>query len=146
MPRFRPLASAPGPAVLGLISGVCLVVSVFLPWYTANLTDPASPVSRSGWDTTSVAKGVVALGVIVALASALLLADYYDKYRIDSRTMESLGWLVAGGSLVAAGLVAFRLFKPPEPADFLTRDFGLFTALVAAAVGLAAGIAQATQR
>lgn len=144
--RFQPLASPAGPAVAGVVSGVLLAIAVFLPWYATNLGAPASAGSASGWSATAVAKGALGLGVLWALASALLLADYFDVYRVDSRTAEALGWFVAGTSLVAAGLVAFRLFMPPEPADFLTRDFGLFISLVAAAVGVAAGFTQASQQ
>jgi len=144
--RFRPLTSAEGPAVIGIVSGLLLAVAVFLPWYSTNLGAPASPQSASGWAWTAIAKGVLILGIVWALASALLLADHFDKYRIDSRTAEALGWLVTGAAVLAAGLVAFRLFQPPEPADFLTRDFGLFVSLVAAALGVAAGFAQASQR
>jgi hypothetical protein len=43
-------------------------------------------------------------------------------------------------------LVAYRLLRPPEPADFLSRDIGLFLGLAAAAVGVAAGLAQASRR
>ena len=144
--RFRPLASPAGPAVIGIVSGLLLAVAVFLPWYAANLGEPASAESASGWTATAVAKGALILGILWALASVVLLADHLDAYRIDSRTAEALGWFVAGAALVAAGLVAFRLFRPPEPADFLTRDFGLFISIVAAALGVAAGFAQAAQR
>ena len=144
--RFHPLTSPGGPAVVGIASGLLLAVAVFLPWYSTNLGAPASPGSASGWAWTAVAKGALILGIVWALASALLLADHLDRYRIDSRTAEALGWLVTGAALLAAGLVAFRLFKPPEPADFLTRDFGLFLSLVAAALGVAAGFAQSARR
>lgn len=144
--RFRPLTSPAGPAGLGVISGLLLAIAVFLPWYAANLGEPASAESASGWTATAVAKGALILGILWALASAVLLADYFDAYRVDSRTAEALGWFVAGAALVAAGLVAFRLFQPPEPADFLTRDVGLFVSLVAAALGVAAGFAQASRR
>ena len=108
--RFQPLTSPGGPAVVGIASGLLLAVAVFLPWYSTNLGAPASPGSASGWAWTAVAKGVLILGVVWALASALLLADHLDRYRIDSRTAEALGWLVTGAALLAAGLVAFRLF------------------------------------
>lgn len=144
--RFRPLASPAGPAIAGIVSGLLLAVAVFLPWYAANLGEPASPESASGWTATAIAKGALVLGIVWAVASALLLADYLDAYRVDSRTAEALGWLVAGAALLAGGLIAYRLFQPPEPADFLTRDFGLFISLVAAALGVAAGFAQASQR
>ena len=144
--RFRPLATPAGPAVAGIVSGVLLAVAVFLPWYAANLGEPASAESASGWTATAVAKGALVLAIVWTLASALLLADYLDAHRIDSRTAEALGWLVTGSALAAGGLVAYRLLQPPEPADFLTRDFGLFISLAAAAVGVAAGVAHASRR
>ena len=144
--RDRLLNTAAGPALIGVISGMILVVAVFLPWYATNLGEPATPGTANGWEATAVAKGAFGLAVLWVLASALILADHSDMYRIDSRTAEALGWLVAGCALLAGGLVAFRLFQPPEPADFLTRDFGLFVAIAAAAVGVAAGFAQAARR
>ncbi len=143
---FRPLTSPAGPAIIGIVSGLLLAVAVFLPWYAANLGEVASPQSASGWTATTVARGALILGILWALASVVLLADYLDAYRVDSRTAEALGWFVTATALVAGGLVAFRLVQPPEPADFLTRDFGLFISLVAAALGVAAGFAQTAQR
>ena len=144
--RSRLLAIPAGPAVAGLVSGALILISVFLPWYAANLGPPASSGTASGWDATAIAKGVLGLGVIWLLMSGLLLADHLDAYRVDSRTAEALGWLIAGCALLAGALVAYRLLRPPEPADFLSRDFGLFLALVAAAIGVSAGLAQASRR
>lgn len=144
--RRRPLATPLGPAAVGIGSGILLLVAVFLPWYGVNL-GPASEIgTASGWDWTAVAKGALGLAVIWTLASGLVLADRLDYFRVDARTAEALGWLVAGCAALACGLVAYRLFRPPETADFLTRDFGLFISLVAAAIGVVAGVAQASHR
>jgi hypothetical protein len=144
--RSRLLAIPAGPAVAGIASAALMLAAVFLPWYAANLGPPASSGTASGWDATAIAKGVLGLGVIWLLLSALLLADHLDAYRIDPRTAETLGWLIAGCALLAGVLVAYRLLRPPEPADFLSRDIGLFLGLAAAAVGVAAGLAQASRR
>lgn len=144
--RRSPLATPLGPAAIGLGSGILLLVAVFLPWYAVNLGPATEIGSASGWEWTAVAKGALGLAVIWTLASALLLADRLDYYRVDERTAEALGWLVAGCATLACGLVLFRLFRPPQTADFLTRDFGLFVSLVAAAIGVVAGVAQASRR
>jgi hypothetical protein len=144
--RSRLLAIPAGPAIAGIASAALMLASVFLPWYAANLGPPASSGTASGWDATAIAKGVLGLGVIWLLMSALLLADHVDVYRVDARTAEALGWLIAGCALLAGALVAYRLFRPPEPADFLSRDIGLFLALAAAAAGVSAGLAQASRR
>lgn len=135
-----------GPAVVAAASGVLMAVSVFLPWFATNLGEPTSVGTASGWASTAVAKGVLGLAIIWILAAGLLLADRFDAYRIDRRTAEALGWLIAGCAMFAGALVAFRLLRPPEPADLLSRDFGLFIALAAAAIGTAAGFAQAARR
>ena len=147
MRRRSPLLSFPaGPAAVGVASGALMLLAVFLPWYAANLGPPASSGTASGWDATAVAKGALVLGIIWMLASGLLLADHLDTYRVDPRTAEALGWLVAGCAMLAGALVSYRLFRPPDPADFLSRDFGLFVGLVAAAIGVTAGLAQASRR
>lgn len=134
-----------GAAVTGIVSGLVMVLAAFLPWFASNLA-ATTPLSESGWNATAVAKGAVGLGVIWVILSGLVLADQFDAVRLDPRTAEALGWLVVLCALLAAGLVAFRLFRPPEPADLLTRDYGLLVALIAAAVGMVAGFAQAARR
>jgi hypothetical protein len=140
--RAKLLATPAGPALGGIASGVLMIVAVFLPWFASNLGAPTSSGSVSGWSSTSVAKGVLVLAVLWMLASGLLLADEFDVFRVDSRTAEALGWFVTGCAFLAGALVMFRLLRPPEPADFLTRDFGLFIAIVAAVGGIMSGIAR----
>jgi hypothetical protein len=144
--RLRLLQDPTAPALVALASGLVMVVAVFLPWFSTNLGEPTAPGSVSGWASTSVAKGVLAIAVIWTLAAALIVADRHDVLRIDPSTVEALGWLIAACALIAGGLAAFRLFRPPEPADFLARDFGLFLAIAVAFVGVAAGLAQASRQ
>lgn len=144
--RSKFLSSPAGPAIGGIASGLLMVVAVFLPWFASNLGEPTSSASVSGWSATAAAKGALGLAIIWTLAAALLLADERDAYRIDSRTAEALGWLVAGCAFLAGALVMFRLLRPPEPADFLARDFGLFVGIVAAVAGIVSGFAQTARR
>ena len=144
--RAKLLATPAGPAIGGIASAALMIVAVFLPWFASNLGEPTSPGSVSGWSSTAIAKGVLGLAVLWMLASALLLADEFDMYRVDARTAEALGWFVTGCAVLAGALVLFRLLRPPEPADFLSRDFGLFVGIVAAVGGIMAGFAQSTRR
>jgi len=43
-------------------------------------------------------------------------------------------------TILATALVAWRLVRPPGPAEFLARDIGLFIAQAAAIVALVASI------
>lgn len=143
--RFRFLSTPAGAAVTGIASGFVMVLAAFLPWFASNLA-ATTPLSESGWNATAIAKGALALGAIWLILSALVLADQFDAVRLDPRTTEAMGWLVVLCALLAGALVAFRLIRPPEPADLLTRDYGLLVAIIAAVVGIVAGVAQAARR
>jgi hypothetical protein len=131
----RPVAA---PA-LGVLAGAGLVVAVFLPWYAASIGETFRPGSASGWEATGLAKLVLALGIVVALASLLLSADARDALELDVRTAQGLGAAVLGGSVVAGALVLYRMLVLPEPSDLLTRQIGLWAGIAAAAAGTAAG-------
>ena len=64
--------------------------------------------------------------------------------------MVALKWLlvIAGIGLFgsAGALVAYRMLVLPEPAEFLSRQFGLWVGLAAAAAGIVAGIGQLATR
>ena len=50
-------------------------------------------------------------------------------------------------ALLAAGLVALRLARPPGAnPDFLSRDYGLLVAGAACLIGLGAGVVMASRR
>ncbi len=124
-----------------------MAIAVFLPWYRTNLGEVTSPGSASGWAWTSLAKGALALAVVWIIAAGIVAADRLDFTRIDPRTAEGLGWIVALCAAGAGGLVVYRIFRPPpDQAEFLTRDIGLFIGAAAAAVGVVAGVAMATYR
>jgi hypothetical protein len=55
--------------------------------------------------------------------------------------VRAFAWTCLVLTLVATTLVAWRLVRPPGPAEFLARDVGLFIAQAAAIVALVASIA-----
>ena len=124
---------------LGVLAGAGLVVAVFLPWYAASIGETFSPRSASGWEATGLAKLVLALGIVVALASLLLSAEARDVLELDVPTAQGLAVAVLGGSVVAGALVLYRMLVLPEPSDLLTRQVGLWAGVAAAAAGAAAG-------
>lgn len=144
----RRARSAPraGTPLVGVISGVGLVVSVFLPWYATNLGPPFSATSASGWDSTNIARVVLLTGLVLAAASVVLLLEEQGALRFDRRVGDALVWVVLVAAILAALAVGFRLVIMPEPAEFLSRQVGIFVAAASAVGGILAGLAAIATR
>jgi len=127
------------PAIVAIAS-LILAISVFLPWYTADVAPPFTPEATSGWDATLLARIAFAAAVIALIASALIWLDVRGFLPIDADIMRALAWTCLVLAIVATALVAWRLVRPPGPAEFLARDIGLFIAQAAAIVALVASI------
>jgi hypothetical protein len=137
---------ASAPAV-GALAGLVTAIAVFLPWYAANLSSVFTPHTSSGWEATSAAKWVLAMGLVAAIGFALLVLDASGAYPLDSGIARSLGWLALGASIAATALVGWRLISLPGPApEFLSRETGLFLAMAAALAGVVAGVSQLATR
>lgn len=122
------------------VAGAILAISVFLPWYTADVAAPFAPESSSGWESTTMARIVFAIGVVLAMSAVLVLLDMRGALPLDAEVVRALSWLCLGLALAATALVAWRLVRPPAPAEFLARDVGLFIAQGAAVVALVAAL------
>jgi hypothetical protein len=122
------------PAI-GVAAGVALCVSAFLPWYAADLGAPFTSVSTSGWDATRAAQALVPLGALVALAGLALAVPLGRPGKVH----RALTAVLLGAATAAVALVAWRLVWIPEPSDLLSRQGGLWLALVAALAAAGAG-------
>lgn len=146
--RIRAGAGARGdaPAYAGLAAGAVLAISVFLPWYALNIAPPFSAGSASGWEWTVFARAAMALGVIVALASAAQLLDARGVLALRRTHRVALAWTAVVSAAVATALVGFRLVVMPDPAELLSRQIGIYLAMAAAVVAVLAALGQiATQ-
>ncbi|WP_217923275.1 hypothetical protein [Miltoncostaea oceani] len=135
-----------GPAFVGLVCGLAVVVGVLLPWYATNLGPPFSATSASGWDATTVARVTLVLGVVLAGAAAATLLDDRGVIALSERQADALAWTMVVAAAVAAGLVGYRFLVMPEPAEFLSRQFGLYLAAVAAIGGVLSGLGAVATR
>jgi hypothetical protein len=113
-----------GEWIVGL-SGLVLLVSLFLPWYA----DDAG--TRTGWQSLGALDIVLSLVALSALAIPVVTAT--QRVPAVPLALQSLATLVA---LVAAVLVLIRVLNMPDWAD--GREWGLWVAL-AATVGLSVG-------
>ena len=122
-----------GAPYVGMISGIAIVVAAFLPWYATNLGPPFAPESVAGWEATNVAKTSVVMGVIVAVASAAAAVEARGGLRLGSSAGDA--------TVIAAILIGYRLFVLPEPAEFLSRQIGVYLAAAGAVGGILSGLA-----
>jgi len=134
------------PAFVGVLAGVVLVISVFLPWYATNLGPPFSATSASGWEATTVARLALAAGLVVTVASAALVLDERGALRLTRGNGAALARVVVAAGVVAALLVGFRLIVLPDPAEFLSRQIGLYLAFAATIGAVLSGLAQVATR
>jgi hypothetical protein len=134
------------PAYVGVLAGVVLVVSVFLPWYATNLGPPFSAVSASGWDATIVARLALAAGVVVLVASAALALEERGALPLSIQQGDALARGVVAVGILATILIAVRFVWMPDPAEFLSRQIGLYLAGAAAICATLAGLAQVASR
>jgi hypothetical protein len=141
--RTRPYDGGSRGTIPGVIAtaAAVLAISVFLPWYTADVAPPFSPESSSGWDSSVLARGAFGMGVLLLMAALLILLDVRGTLPLDADVVRALSWLCMVLALAATALVAWRLVRPPGPAEFLARDVGLYIAQAAAIVALVGSIA-----
>ena len=141
--RTRPYDGGSRGTIPGVIAtaAAVLAISVFLPWYTADVAPPFSPESSSGWDSSVLARGAFGMGVLLLMAAVLILLDVRGTLPLDADVVRALSWLCMVLALAATALVAWRLVRPPGPAEFLARDVGLYIAQASAIVALVGSIA-----
>ena len=131
---------------MGALAGLVLVIAVFLPWYATNLGPPFSATSASGWDSTNLARVALAMGVVLAAAAAAVVLDERGVISLDPRHGDALAWVVVGAATIALVAVGYRLLVMPEPAEFLSRQIGLYLATAAAVGGILSGLGQVAVR
>jgi len=136
--RRAPRVTAVAPA-LGVLGGAGMILAVFLDWYRADIGPAFTPSSVSGWDATAAAKALFALGIVTTLASLVVAADLRGVVEVDPVLTVALSWVMLAASLAGTCLVAARLVWLPEPAEFLSRQVGLWAGLGAGLLGTLAG-------
>jgi hypothetical protein len=66
--------------------------------------------------------------------------------RLDPAVGDAVAWVVIAASTIAAVLVGYRLLVMPEPAEFLSRQIGVYLAAAGAVGGILSGLALVATR
>jgi hypothetical protein len=115
---------------IAALSGVALLVSLFLPWYGAGAEDDAS-----GWQALAAVD--IALALVAAFAVALLLVTATQRVPAVPVALSTIVTLVG---MIGVVLVLIRLAG--VPGGFDGRELGVWLGLIAA-IGIVAGAALA---
>jgi hypothetical protein len=120
------------------VSGLVLLVALFLPWYApgsfegvSSGTGPVSVAARTGWESLGALDVVLAVVALSALAIPVVTA--FHRVPAVPLAHQSLTVLVGGLALL---LVLVRVLNMPDWA--VEREWGLWVALVAT-LGITAG-------
>jgi hypothetical protein len=111
---------------IAALSGVVLLVSLFLPWYGAG---PAG--DASGWEALAAVD--IALALVAAFAVSLLLVTASQRVPAVPIALAAIVTLVG---LIGVVLVLIRLANVPDGLE--GRELGVWTGLLAA-VGIVGG-------
>ncbi len=130
------------PAVVTAAASFVVCLAVFAPWYTTQVAEIFSQGSVSGWNATLAAKIAAFAAAIATLGSLAIIGDARGLVALTPELVRGLVIACALGCGVCALSVAFRTVWIPEPAEFLTRDLGLFVALAASLIALGASAVQ----
>lgn len=141
-----PDAGRSGASAVGVLAGLALCIAVFLPWYATNLGPPFSATSATGWDATNMARIAFVMGLLVTAAAAAAMLDERGMLQLDERHLDALAWVLVGASAIALVAVGYRLLVLPDPAEFLSRQIGLYIAMAAAVAGVLSGLGQVATR
>jgi hypothetical protein len=114
-------------------------VSAFTGWYTGDGDSQGVTVSVLGWDTGTLGKIVLFLGLAVVLVLALRTLGIQPPAAVP----ESLITIALGA--VATVLVLIRVISIPDDFFFAGRGVGLWIALAAAIGVVVAGLLQASE-
>ena len=105
--------------VLSAVGAALLIVSLFLVWYHVD-RDNGVTTTSTGWDTFPRLRIIILVGAILTLVTALVAQV---RWVLLARTV--LG-------LVLAALIVRRIIDPPDIADPVSSQFGVFVGLVGA--------------
>jgi hypothetical protein len=113
--------------LVAAVGGLGLLLSTFLPWYSAGGED------ATAWQAFSVTDIVLAVAAVIALSVAVCVL-----FRI------SVSYPVAGSTVaalfgaIAVILIVIRLIDPPDDGAGVAREFGAWLGL-ASALGITIG-------
>jgi hypothetical protein len=130
---------------MGMLGGVALALSVFLPWYG---TDPANRFAsidgvrgdQSCWDVHPIMRWLLLAASVAPFILAYIIAT-------DAKLSWARGEMTMVTSIAALGLIFYNgvIDRPGEPSAAISVKYGGFLALLAALVMTAAAAMRSSE-
>lgn len=122
---------------LALVAGLVLAVSSFTGWYTGE--GQGVTISVLGWNTGTLGKLVLVVGLVVVLVVAL------REVGVEPPTAVPQSLLTIALGALGTIFVLVRVVSVPDDFFFAHRGIGLWISLVAAIAVILAGLLQASE-
>lgn len=117
--------------LMGIVGGALLAISVFLPWYE---TDPSNPNAKLGdlgrgtfscWESHQILRWLLLAAAVAPLILAYIIAR-------DHTLSWARGEMTAVTSITAFGLIVYvgLISKPGTPPAGISLKYGYFLALL----------------
>jgi hypothetical protein len=126
--------------------GVLLGVSLFLPWYGTQASNPNSSINGmrgdlSAWDVHPTLRWILLVGAVSTLLGA------WQTIRAQ-KTEVPRGQITVMVAVLVAGLIVLSglLNRPGAPVSTISLEYGWFVALAAPLGAIATGLARAPAR
>jgi hypothetical protein len=118
--------------IIAVVGSVLLAVSVFLPWYGTDTSNPNSKINGghgdfSAWDVHQIIRFLL----LAAAAAPLILAYIIVR---DHKLSWPRGQMTAVVSIIALGLIFYSgiVNRPGDPRSTIALQIGWFVALLGA--------------
>lgn len=119
--------------ILSAVGAALLILTLFLVWYHVD-RDGGVTTTSTGWETFPRLRIAILVGALLTLATALV-----DRLRWALIARTVLG-------LVLAALIMRRIVDPPDIADPVSAQFGVFVGFVAALAVALGGLVDTGRR
>jgi hypothetical protein len=123
--------SALAPSVWTVVGAAVTIAATFMTWYETAIGPATAPDAVSGWSATLLGKVAVFTAAICLLSAGVIALDIRGSIALHGQTRRMLAVVSLVGAVVAAAVIAFRFLIPPDAAIGVTRELGLFLAVLA---------------
>jgi hypothetical protein len=122
-----------GGRILSAVGAALLILTLFVVWYHVE-RDNGVTTTSTGWDTFPRLRIIILVGALLTLATALVAQV---RWVLLART--ALG-------LVLAALIVRRIIDPPDIADPVTSQVGVYVGFLAALAVALGGLVDSGRR
>jgi hypothetical protein len=131
--------------LMGMVGGVLLALSVFLPWYGTDSDNRFASIDgargdQSCWDVHPILRWLILAASVAPFILAYIIAT-------DAKLSWARGEMTMVTSIAALGLIFYNgvIDRPGEPSAAISLKYGWFLALLASLVMIVASAMRSSE-